>query len=163
MINIQRDYKVNMNTLHRFSKLMGFSLRTISEGLSMAIAEGRHTLPTDHFSIFKQGWHTTWEGKKFYYRSSYEYDVCNELDAQRIPYEMEALRIPYYDSQKQQARTALPDYHLVSSNEIWEVKSAYFFNKTNMQDKFQEYKKLGYCCKLVLEQKEYDYEAVMSM
>lgn len=163
MPEIQKLHKVNMNTLHRFSKRMGFKLRSVSESIKLGIAEGKRKLPENGNSAFKQGWHTTWEGKEFYYRSSYEYDVCNELDQKRIPYEMESLCISYYDSQRQQTRTALPDFHLTESNEIWEVKSEYFFNKTNIQDKFLEYRKLGYDCKLILEHKEYSFEEVLVM
>ncbi len=163
MIDIQRDYKINMNTLHRFAKKMNFKMRTLSDGLKTAFAEGRKSPGTNTKSFFKQGWHTTWEGNEFYYRSSYEYDMCNELNENKISYEMESIRIQYYDSQKQKTRTALPDFHLSQTNEIWEVKSTYFFNKINMQDKFKQYKKLGYECKLILEHKEYSYDDVLNM
>lgn len=161
MLDIQREHKVNMNTLHKFAKKTGFSLRTISEGAILAYSEGRGIIGSNQ--RFKQGWHTTWEGKQVYYRSSYEQDVCRELDEKHVPYEMESLRITYYDSQKKQMRTALPDFHLSDSNEIVEVKSVYFFNKINMQDKFREYVKLGYRCKLVLEHREYSVAEVMAM
>lgn len=163
MLDIQRDHKVNVNTLHRFAKRIGFKMRTLSEGSRMGYAEGRITPHENVHSTFKQGWHTTWENKRFYYRSSYELDLCNELDEKRVSYSMESLRIQYFDSQKQKTRTALPDFHLPVHNEIVEVKSEYFFDKVNMQDKFREYKSRGYDCRLLLEHKEYSYEEVLAM
>jgi hypothetical protein len=162
-LDIQRDYKVNVNTLDKFSKKAGFQLRSISEGISVGFAEGRMTLGENPLSHFKQGWHTSWEGGKFYFRSSYELDLCHELDQKMVSYSMESLRIPYFDSQKQKMRVALPDFHLSDSNEILEVKSLYFFNKVNIQDKFREYVRLGYRCKLILEHKEYSVDQVLAM
>ena len=143
MLDIQREYGVNVNTLHKFAKKTGFSLRTISQGSMLAFAEGRKILSVNAQPTFKQGWHTTWEGKQVYYRSSYEHDVCVDFDDKRVPYEMESLRISYHDSQKCQTRTALPDFHLPDSNEIHEAQRVYFFNKINMQDKFRVTAKLG--------------------
>jgi len=163
MLDIQREYGVNVNTLHKFAKKTGFSLRTISQGSMLAFAEGRKILSVNAQPTFKQGWHITWEKKRIYFRSSYELDLCNELDQKRTSYDVESLRIAYHDTQKQKTRTALPDFHLPDSNEIIEVKSVYFFNKTNMQDKFREYVKLGYRCKLILEHREYSCEEVLAM
>lgn len=160
MLDIQRVFKVNLNTLHKFAKKSGFKIRSVSEGNYMAIRKGK---PIPNATSFKQGWHTTWEGRRFYYRSSYEFDVCNELDEKKVSYSIESLRIQYYDSQKQKIRTALPDFHLPVHNEIVEVKSEYFFDKVNMQDKFKEYKSRGYDCRLLLEHKKYSYEEVLAM
>ena len=42
---------------------------------------------------FKTGFHTTWNGKQYFFRSSYEEDLCNELDSMKIDYEIETLAI----------------------------------------------------------------------
>ena len=47
---------------------------------------------------YKHGYHITWNNKKVYLRSSYEFDYAKLLDKQKINYEVENLRIKYWDS-----------------------------------------------------------------
>lgn len=103
---------------------------------------------------YKCGWHTTWNNKEVYLRSSYEFDYAKELDEQKIDYDVEGLRIKYWNNQKQEFRCAIPDFYLPETNTIVEIKSNYTFNEDEMVDKFNEYKKLGYNIKLVLEHEE---------
>lgn len=99
-------------------------------------------------------WHTTWNGNKCFYRSSYELDYCKELDKQKIDYEMESLRFLYWDSQQQKERVAIPDFYIPNQKLIVEIKSDYTYDEQNMKDKVEEYKKHGYDFKLILEHKE---------
>ena len=103
---------------------------------------------------YKCGWHISWNDKKVFYRSSYELDYCKELDEKKIDYEVEKLRILYWDSQKQIQRVAIPDFYLTETNEIVEIKSDYTYDEINMKDKFKAYKEHGYKTKLILEHKE---------
>lgn len=103
---------------------------------------------------YKQGWHTTWNNKQVYLRSSYEFDYANELDKQNVDYDVECLRIKYFDSLRNEYRCAIPDFYLKDSNTIVEIKSNYTYNEQNMKDRFDEYKKLGYNVKLILEHNE---------
>lgn len=103
---------------------------------------------------YKHGWHKTWNGKDVFYRSSYELEYAQQLDEQQVDYDMENLRILYWDSQKCMQRVAIPDFYLPESNTIVEIKSDYTYNKQNMDDKIKSYKEHGYKYKLILEKKE---------
>lgn len=101
-----------------------------------------------------QQWYTTWNNKEVYLRSSYELDFAKELDKNKIDYDVECLRIKYFDTQTNKYRCAIPDFYLPETNTIVEIKSDYTYNQQNMKDKFAAYKNLGYNCKLILEHKE---------
>lgn len=103
-------------------------------------------------------YHTSWEGKTFLLRSSYETDFANILDEQQTLYEVEALRIRYFDSQQQKERIAIPDFLLTETNTIIEVKSSWTFDKQNMLDKRDAYIALGYEFKLWYEHEFVDLD-----
>jgi hypothetical protein len=87
-------------------------------------------------------------------RSSYESDYASYLDKNKIVYEVESLRINYYDSQERKERIAIPDFYLPESNTIVEIKSSWTLDVINMIDKVKAYKENGYNFKLILEHKE---------
>ena len=66
-------------------------------------------------------------------------------------YDVEALRIIYFDAKCNYERTAYPDFFLPETNTIVEVKSIYTLDIQNIKDKFKMYKELGYNVKLLLE------------
>lgn len=105
-------------------------------------------------SLYKQQWHTTWDGNEVYLRSGYELDFAKELDEQKIHYEVENFHIKYFDTQKNEYRCSIPDFYIPETNTIYEIKSSYTYNEQNIKDKFDAYKKLGYNCKLILNHKE---------
>jgi len=147
--------KYNNNNIRNFWKILkslNIKIRTISDGVRLAIHEGRqHNFPITTFQV---GWHTTWNNKKVFYRSSYELDYCKELDEKKIDYEMESKRFWYWDSQEQKQRVAIPDFFLPTTNEIVEIKSTWTYDEINMKDKFKAYREHGYKCKLILEHKD---------
>ena len=103
---------------------------------------------------YKQQWHVTWNEKEVYLRSSYELDYAKKLDKQQIDYDVECLRIKYWDSQKQEYRCAIPDFYIPSLHMIVEIKSSYTLDEQNMKDKMKTYKELGYNTKLICDHKE---------
>ena len=105
-------------------------------------------------SFYKSIWHTTWNNKEVYLRSSYELDYAKELDNKQIDYEVEWKHIKYWDSQKQEYRCAIPDFYIPSENLIVEIKSNWTLDKQNMKDKMKAYKDLGYNTKLICDHKE---------
>lgn len=105
-------------------------------------------------SKYKHGWHTTWDNKRFYYRSQYELDYAIELDNKHIVYEMESLRIKYYNTLTHEYCCAIPDFYIPCKNLIVEIKSQYTLNLQNMKDKFKAYKELGYNCICICDYKE---------
>jgi hypothetical protein len=142
----------NIRNFWKILKSIGISIRSCSNGLKNAILYGKKT-SFNNFK-YKSGWHETWNGKQVFYRSSYELDYCNELDEKHINYEMEKLRILYWDSQKHVQRVAIPDFYLPDNNEIIEIKSNWTYDEINMKDKLKSYKEHGYKFKLILEHKE---------
>ena len=74
-----------------------------------------------------------------------------------IFYEVEALKISYFDSSSNKIRIAIPDFYIPSTNTIYEIKSSYTFDEQNMKDKFKEYRKLGYTAILNLEHKNIEF------
>jgi len=156
LIELKIKYKIMFNTIHFFFKKNGITLRSTSDAGSVSYIEGRsvvHSSPR-----YKQGWHITWNNKKVYYHSSYELDYAVFLDSKHIDYEMEFLRIKYFDTKKQKERIAIPDFYISKTNTIIEVKSTYTFDEVNMRDKFKQYKELGYNTKLILDHKEIDIQ-----
>ena len=146
----------DIRNLNKIFKSLGIKTRSISEGLTNSYYTGKKEVSSSPF--YKQGWHTTWNGKKVFYRSSYELNYCNILDDQKIDYEMEELRILYWDTQLQRERVAIPDFHIPEDNMIVEIKGDYTYDKQNMIDRSDMFKKLGYEFKMILEGKEYNKE-----
>jgi hypothetical protein len=104
--------------------------------------------------------HTTWDDNEVFLRSSYEFEYAEILDKQKIHYEVESLRIKYFDTLDNCVRIAIPDFYIPSTNTIVEIKSEYTTNSINMRDKFKAYNELGYNAKLILEHKEVDIENI---
>lgn len=149
--------KYEHKNVRNFSKILNslrIQRRNLSEAVSNALISKNLTLP--NCSTYKSGWHTTWNGKKVFYRSSYELDYCHQLDVNKVDYEMEALRILYWDSQLNKQRIAIPDFYIKSDNLIVEVKSDFTYDEINMRDKLKSYNKHGYKLKLILDHNEYE-------
>lgn len=105
---------------------------------------------------YKSGWHTTWYGDNVYLRSSYEFNLAEELDAKKIYYTVESVRVKYFDSQKGYYRTAITDFYIPKDNTIIEVKSEFTLDVVNMLDKAKEYLNQGFNFILMLKDKKYD-------
>lgn len=150
-------YKNGDANLSNSLRVFKIPYRTKSVSVKKAILCGRLSLSTkEDFCRYKQGWHDTWEGKKIFYRSSYELQYAKQLDEQKIKYDVESLRIEYWDSRTCEYRIAIPDFHLLDTNEIVEIKSSWTYDEQNMRDRFKKFKELGYKCKLILDKKDYD-------
>lgn len=150
-------YKNGDANLSNSLRVFKIPYRNKSTSVKRAIFSGRLKFAEKpSTNLYKQGWHTTWEGKKIFYRSSYELEYAEELDGKRISYEVEKLRIEYWDSQSCTYRIAIPDFYMPDINEIVEIKSTWTYDEQNMKDRFKKFKELGYTCKLILEKKEYD-------
>lgn len=156
VMSIYDKHKICCATLQDIFADHGLKLRTIGEGLQVGMMEGRVHRPEDRIADpkFRHGYHTTWEGVRVFYRSSYELKYAQYLDNQRIRYEMESKRIEYFDSQKDRTRVAIPDFYLPETNELVEIKGAWTYNEQNMKDKFKAYRDSGYKPILVLEGKQ---------
>lgn len=149
------QYINNSETLLHLFKGWGFDTRSHSEAVKDCFIQGKLNLPPhgDKYP-YKNGWHTTWNDKKVYYRSQYELDYAIELDNLKIDYDMECLCIRYYNTQTNSEACAIPDFYIQEQNLIVEIKSSYTLDIQNMRDKFKAYKKLGYNCKCICDHKE---------
>ena len=142
----QCGYKGHSGNFSKFFNHLNIERRTFKETGKLIVVNGKIKSKTYN--------HTTWNNKKVFLRSSYELDYAKELDEQKIDYEVESLVIPYFDSQKEKYRCAIPDFYIPNQNLIVEIKSNWTLNKQNMIDKFKSYKQLGYNYKLICEHKE---------
>jgi hypothetical protein len=150
---LKEEYGLMSNTIYDFFKKNNITLRTLNESALISYEKNRQSVRTD--VRYKQGWHTTWDGEKVFYHSSYELDYAKQLDEEKISYEMESLRIRYFDTQKNKERIAIPDFYLPKTNTIIEIKSDHTLDKKNMSDKVKRYKEMGYNFKLILEGNEF--------
>lgn len=156
MLDIQKIYEIKSErTLELLFKFLNIETRSFSEAQVLAILNGKSEIPNNY--NFKCGWHISWENKQFFYRSSYELDYMKELDRKNISYESEIFRIPYFNKFKNNWNIAIPDIYLPDTKTIVEIKSEYTYNKQEMIDKSNEYKRLGFNFKLILDHIEYDY------
>ena len=146
------NYPSYCNITGKIFKHLDIPTRDCKETNKMAVLMGKIS-PVSN-PVYMHGWHTTWNGKEVYYRSSYELEYAKYLDDSHIDYDMECLRIKYFDSNRKEFRCAIPDFFLPEQNTIVEVKSEYTLDRDLMKDKISAYTALGYSFKLILDGKE---------
>ena len=145
----QRVYKV----LHFFTN---GKLRSISEANHLVAKNGK----------FKKSYvyikHKTWDNREIGLRSKLELDYVQKLDEQKIFYEVEKLRIPYWDSSAEKERIAICDFFIPSFNLLVEIKSTFILSQQliNLKDKVKAYKERGFNFKLILDKKEVDIDSL---
>ena len=167
LTELAKKYNYRKQKIRQLSEVLdalNIQKRDIGESLSLAYLNGRKCChPQNGNYQYKHGWYTTWNNKQVYFRSSYEEDYYKNLDSQKIDYEVETLKIQYWDSEQLRLRTAIPDIYIPSTNTIIEIKSQYTFDidKQRMIDKFKTYKRHGYNTKLILEKKEISIEEIL--
>jgi len=148
--------KFNHKNIRNFSKILkslDIDIRDLSKSITNYIKNNGLSNNYHNYN-YKYGWHKAWNGKDVFYRSSYELEYAEQLDEQQIDYDMENLRILYWDSQLLKQRIAIPDFYLPETNTIVEIKSNWTYDEQNMKDKIKSYKKHGYKYKLILEKEE---------
>lgn len=146
------NYPSSSNLVAKIFNYLSIPVRTITDAVNLSIKQGNYKIRENNKS--HHGWHTTWNNKTVYYRSKNELDYAIELDSYKIDYDMECLRIKYFDTLKQKYRYAIPDFYIQSINTIIEIKSLYTLDIQNMSDKFKAYEDLGYNVKCICDYKE---------
>lgn len=147
------NYDSNPGNLTKFFNKLNIPRRNFSQCSSLTYFNGKQD-NKECKNQYHQQWHTTWNNKEVYLRSSFELDYAKELDEYKIDYEVEYFHIKYWDSQKQEYRCAIPDFYIPKDNMIVEIKSSWTLDKQNMKDKMKTYKELGYNFKLICNHKE---------
>ena len=147
------NYTSGLCNFHKILKQLNIKTLSSKEAIKLAYLMGRNGNAIIE-NQYHQQWHTTWNNKEVYLRSSYELDYAKELDKQKINYDVEYFHIKYWDSQKQEYRCAIPDFYIPSTNTIVEIKSSWTLDEQNMKDRMKTYKDLGYNTKLICDHKE---------
>ena len=143
------------------AKISGSVKKTIQYNISHGIIQNTGYCIGGSIGFkFNEGKHETWDNKIVYLRSSYELEYAKHLDQLNILYEVEKIRISYFDSKLNKYRFSIPDFYLPLSNTIVEVKSEFTYDKENMLSKVQRYIELGYNIILVLDHEEYDIQCI---
>lgn len=137
-------------------------VKTISQSLYDAYKNGTATKHNYSTKFYKACHHITWNKKDVYLRSSYELDYAKYLDENKIDYDVEKIRIEYYDTQQEKCRIAIPDFYLIEENTIVEIKSSWTIDVINMIDKVKAYKENGYNFKLILNHEETDLYSLLN-
>ncbi len=151
MCTIMKKFDIpSSKTLDNLFREFDIDARTLSNASKNAFEEGRSD-PFSNMNKFVHTWHDTWDNKKVLLRSSHELHFAQFLDNKEEPYEVECMRIRYFDSVKNQTRIAIPDFYLPQQHKIVEVKSEYWLDRTNMESKRIAYQKLGYSFALYLD------------
>ena len=136
-----------------FKTYLNIPIKSVKYAVKENYLENRNTISVIK-NQYKSNWHTTWNGKEVYLRSSYELDYAKNLDEKHIDYDVECFHIKYFDSIQNEYRCAIPDFYLPETNTIVEIKSEWTLDEQNMKDKIKAYKDLGYNTKLICEHKE---------
>lgn len=131
---------------------MGIELLTQKEGILKSWEREISNPPVP--KKYKSGY-ITLNGKTYFYRSSYELELAQILADKKIEFDMEKVRIKYYDSQKKRKRIAIPDFVFEKEKIIVEVKSRHTFKENEMKDRFEAFSELGYTNYLWLEKEFY--------
>lgn len=161
LLKSEFNYYSGAANFHKILKSLDIKSRNHSDAQYFAIEHGRRdNIPNGIHYCYNDEYHITWDNREVYLRSSYETDFANMLDKQKVYYEVESLKIKYYDTKSNKFRMAIPDFYIKDENLIVEIKSQFTFDIQNMKDKVKAYKELGYNFKLILEHKEIDIDTI---
>jgi hypothetical protein len=155
----QFNLKCSVGHVSNLLKALNIKRRSLSDAAALSIIYGR--APTVGQG-YKSGHHKDWQDKDHFYRSSYELRYYQILDQIQIPYNTESIRIPYFDSNLQKHRVAIPDI-VIHNSVIIEIKSEWTYNKQNMIDKFKVYQDHGYSMILSLDFKDHIINSVYDL
>lgn len=150
-IGLEKIFNCNNRQVINIFRYLEIPHRTLSEGVKNYIKNnGAYQVGGKVLE------HVTWFGEKIFLRSKYELDFANELDNNQVNYQVESLRLEYFDTVRNTNRIAIPDFYLPDTKELIEIKSDYTLDIQEMIDRFNSYINLGYVPKLILEHKEVD-------
>lgn len=86
---------------------------------------------------FKRGYHLSWENKRFFFMSSYEFEFAKALDNLRISYEVGTLILPYFSSKENRIVNGRPDFILEDYKIIIEIKGSRFYDPQDLKERQQ--------------------------
>ena len=154
-------YPSSTNLVAKIFKYLAIKPKSTSEATYLNYKNG--TVNPPHSFSYMHGWHTTWDNKQVFLRSSYEFKFAKYLDKLRIHYDVEVLRIEYFDTINRCKRIAIPDFYIYDEKLIIEIKSGYTLDIQNMIDRAKEYITQGYDFLLFLENQYLTLEDLMNL
>ena len=152
---IYKEYGIKENTLFFFFRKNGISLRNNTQSNknyrdSLTQDELLLEMNRCHNNTYKCGYHTTFDNRQVFLRSSYEKIISQYLDELKIYYEVESLRIEYMYNNE--VHDYIPDFFIPSKNMIIEAKGSYFYkkDKEKIDTKINTSIKMGYDTRLLI-------------
>ena len=151
MLTIMKEFDIpSSRTMDILFREFEIKARSLSDATTLSIEYNRSD-PLKNAHSFVHIRHDTWDGKKVLLRSSLEQKFAELLDASNTRYEVENMRLKYFDHTQNLYRIAIPDFYLPDHNKIVEVKSTYWLDEQNMRAKANGYIKLGFKFSLYLD------------
>lgn len=151
MLTIMKEFGIpSSRTMDILFREFEIAARTLSEATTLSIEQERID-PIKNWHSFVHIWHETWDAKKVLLRSTLEKRLAEFYDTRQIRYEVESLRLKYFDPAQNLYRVAIPDFYLPDDNRIVEVKSTYWLDIENMRAKARGYVDLGFKFSLYLD------------
>ena len=144
------NYKGEVNNFIKFFDYLKINRRSMKDAYDNAILNDRCDVNLVN-DKYKTGYHTSWNGETFYYRSSYELEFAKQLDEKKIEYYVEKIKLKYFDSKLNKIRIAISDFYLPATNEIIEIKSMWTFDDVNLKDRAKVFIENGYKFKVLLD------------
>ena len=134
---IEEITKVKRGTIKLFLQKLNIPTRTASEASALSIKKKRKLIFIKDNNIYhyKNEWHTTWDNKKYFLRSTYEIRFANLLDKYKIKYGVEEKYFTYLSSQTQKTKGAIPDFFLPKYNYIIETKGEHLYDEIDLKDR----------------------------
>jgi len=145
------NYTSGLSNFHKIIHSLNINSISCKDAVKLSYENGRKNSPG--YGYFHDELHISWEGNEYHLRSSYELDYANELDNKHIHYNYENLRIKYFDTQLKEFRIYIPDFYLIDTNTIVEIKSEFTIDYQNIKDKKKACIEQGYNFILYLEHK----------
>ena len=91
------NYYGGPSNFHKILKTLDIQTRNLSEGQIFSLESGNR-IDMPQVNSYHDEYHKTWDNNIVYLRSSYETDYANILDDNKIHYEVESLKIKYFDT-----------------------------------------------------------------
>ena len=109
----------------------------ISKTLLRLVCEGKRKIP--QFTEYKCGWYVSITAGKVFLRSSYEFVVAKWLDRRNIPWEYEAVSVPYIGLDSRE-HMWLVDFHRLDCGGRYHIETKGWISKTD-KIKFKTFRK----------------------
>lgn len=147
LLQFARSFGINYTLPSSYFYIFGIPTRNYEEAYIKRKFWKRseeYKTPNNPSFNFKRGYHISWENKKFYLMSSYEFNFAKILDEFQISYEVGTLILPYFSSIENRIVKGKPDFIFKDLKVIIETKSERFYNYIDLRERQAEANKRGF-------------------